>query len=259
MIILRKRNKEYTSGAVYHNGKRIAYSLELPWFENQKNISCIPDGKYKYKVAKYTPQNPEKLPYKAIKILNVPNRTGIWCHVGNWLKDTTGCILFGVEKTKNKAEVTRSKEALDLILSLIPDKGYIRFATILQTPKEFLSDARVNIVKLLEDQKKIHTKELKKISLPEYKLTFSEKLQHKFRNFPKILGGGMVTAGTSLVVAGEYVIGIPIAIIGGMIGGARLALEKQTKYGEKGEFAKKDWKQLIIDFLTFIINKLKGK
>lgn len=71
-------------------------TLERPWKNNQSNISCIPTGVYE---CKYT-FSPRLLKY-TYEILNVPNRTGIRLHSGNYAfklngkPDIYGCILLG--------------------------------------------------------------------------------------------------------------------------------------------------------------------
>jgi len=64
-------------------------TLELAWKDNQKNISCIPKGEYKVKWG-YS----WKFGW-CYKIQNVPNRTDILFHAGNYFFDTLGCILVG--------------------------------------------------------------------------------------------------------------------------------------------------------------------
>lgn len=76
-------------GDLYTDGFKCK-TLELSWKNNATNISCIPKGKYKatytwsWKFMKYT-----------YEILNVPNRTGIRIHSGNYFFQIQGCILAG--------------------------------------------------------------------------------------------------------------------------------------------------------------------
>lgn len=64
-------------------------SLELPSRDNQKRISCIPPGVYRA----YKCQSKSKgLVYL---LFDVPNRSEIMIHVGNYSADTQGCILLG--------------------------------------------------------------------------------------------------------------------------------------------------------------------
>jgi hypothetical protein len=67
-------------------------TLELPWLNNQHMISCIPAGTH---VATMQPFHASH----DYQLMNVPNRTGIFIHAGNYADgvevDTEGCILLG--------------------------------------------------------------------------------------------------------------------------------------------------------------------
>lgn len=65
-------------------------TLERPWKNNIKNISCIPKGTY---LCKHT-FSPKFLKY-TYELKNVPNRSGIRIHSGNFFFDIEGCILLG--------------------------------------------------------------------------------------------------------------------------------------------------------------------
>lgn len=65
-------------------------TLELPWKNNQKNISCIPKGTYQVKWQYWF----SKFKYTYV-IQNIPNRAGIRIHAGNYFFDVQGCILLG--------------------------------------------------------------------------------------------------------------------------------------------------------------------
>ena len=86
LILLRtSKDKNRTIGKYivvdkYGVVKYTAVCLELPDLFNQKNISCIPEGKYPLvKVEKSQSFN-----YPHFKIDNVPNRTFIKIHRGNF-------------------------------------------------------------------------------------------------------------------------------------------------------------------------------
>lgn len=64
-------------------------TLELPWEYNKKNISRIPSGVYKF-VKHNSPKFGDVL-----WIQDVPDRSEILIHYGNYKKDTEGCILVG--------------------------------------------------------------------------------------------------------------------------------------------------------------------
>ena len=42
--------KESTIGKLYINGESFCDTLENPWLDNQRNISCIPEGQYKVRL-----------------------------------------------------------------------------------------------------------------------------------------------------------------------------------------------------------------
>lgn len=64
-------------------------TLERPWLDNKQNESCIPKGEYLAKRAYY------KNKYDSFLLEDVPNRTGIFIHKGNFTDDSRGCILLG--------------------------------------------------------------------------------------------------------------------------------------------------------------------
>lgn len=81
-----------TIGVLRVNDKFFCYTLELPWRENQRQISCIPTGRYDC-----IWQRSPKFGW-TYQITNVPNRTRILIHSGNLSKHTYGCVLLGKSK-----------------------------------------------------------------------------------------------------------------------------------------------------------------
>jgi hypothetical protein len=94
-------------------------TLELPWRDNKKQVSCIPSGIYICK-----PRTSEKYG-RHFHALDVPNRTFILIHAGNYHTHTLGCILVGLSRVDinadGLADVTSSRKALDKLLSIAPD------------------------------------------------------------------------------------------------------------------------------------------
>ena len=67
----------------------VSWSLEPPWLNNRRNVSCIPDGTYRclrHQSDKYG---------SVWALQGVPRRSGILIHAGNVVDDTQGCILLG--------------------------------------------------------------------------------------------------------------------------------------------------------------------
>lgn len=78
----------------------LLYTLELPWRDNTPNISCIPAAKYQV-----APRRSPKFG-DTYHVQDVPQRTHILIHAGNFAGDTTqhlkshvqGCILVGRQR-----------------------------------------------------------------------------------------------------------------------------------------------------------------
>ncbi len=78
-----------TFGVMMVGDKPEFVTLEESWRDNERMISCIPQGRYKIKLHR----SPKfGLCYK---VMDVPERSEILIHVGNTNADTTGCILLG--------------------------------------------------------------------------------------------------------------------------------------------------------------------
>lgn len=97
-------------------------TLELPWRDNQRMVSCIPEGEYMvHKRAGHALRK-----YTHFHIQDVPNRTWILIHSGNYVWHVQGCVLVGdAHKDINKdglKDVTNSKATLAILVDLLPDK-----------------------------------------------------------------------------------------------------------------------------------------
>ena len=68
------------------------YTLELPYLNNQQNISCINEGVYLV-IPNNTSAHPD-----TYRVLNVLGRSGILFHIGNYPRDVRGCILVGLKR-----------------------------------------------------------------------------------------------------------------------------------------------------------------
>lgn len=73
-----------------------AKTLELPFINNETNISCIPKGAY---VCKYTRSNrlsaAKGHDFFTYEITNVPDRSGIRIHSINYFFQLLGCVGAG--------------------------------------------------------------------------------------------------------------------------------------------------------------------
>lgn len=93
-------------------------TLELPWQNNARNVSCIPEGRYDVII--------REVPHRGrhFHVLNVPDRSLILIHVGNYYTDIQGCILPGQDyfdiNHDGLLDVSSSRLALEGLLSQAP-------------------------------------------------------------------------------------------------------------------------------------------
>jgi hypothetical protein len=99
------------TGVVSVDGEQKYFELELPeLFEGQPNVPdrcCIPAGTYN--LTRYLSP---KRGYFVPLVNDVPERSMIELHIGNYPQDTDGCILIG-EKRINDAEIGESEIAFE--------------------------------------------------------------------------------------------------------------------------------------------------
>lgn len=101
-----------TLGLLFINDTYICDTLELPWRDNHRNISCVPEGTYDINYNK-SPKHGD-----SVSVTPVTGRSGILIHAGNTTKDTEGCILVG---TKNRNMLVDSRKALKQVLEILDD------------------------------------------------------------------------------------------------------------------------------------------
>jgi hypothetical protein len=119
LIIRDTFTKESTIGELFLNGERICDTLENPYINNERNISCIPEGRYKVRLR--LARESATRDYLHLLVQDVPNRDYILFHRGNSAKDTSGCILVGLGSQQDF--VQNSRLAMDLLMKEIINLG----------------------------------------------------------------------------------------------------------------------------------------
>jgi hypothetical protein len=105
------QDSECTLGVLSGEGLPPIYTIERPWLDNKRKVSCIPTGTYTC-----VPHNGTR--FKNVwRLENVPNRDAILIHAGNTVDDVIGCVAIGLEhdKLKGKRAVLRSAEAIAIM------------------------------------------------------------------------------------------------------------------------------------------------
>jgi len=95
-----------TFGVLFDGDIPFCLTLEREWRNNEKNISCIPRGKYVCKRIE-SPKFGD-----TFEVLDVPGRSHILFHKGNIEDDSHGCILIGEQyhEYKGKISIKASRE-----------------------------------------------------------------------------------------------------------------------------------------------------
>lgn len=78
-----------TLGRLRIGGESIP-TLEPPWRDNRRLLSCIPEGTYRME-----PKPSPRFKRVLWELEGVPGRSEILIHAGNTIADTAGCILVG--------------------------------------------------------------------------------------------------------------------------------------------------------------------
>ena len=120
LLILRDTfTEESTIGELFLNGERFCDTLELPYRDNQKSISCIPTGEYKVRLR--LARESASRDYLHLLVQDVKDRSHILFHRGNSAKNTKGCILVG--QGSQQDIVYNSILAMDLLMKEIINLG----------------------------------------------------------------------------------------------------------------------------------------
>jgi hypothetical protein len=101
------------------------HTLELPWKNNRREVSCIPTGVYRC-----VPHN-GTLFKDVYRLEDVPNRTAILIHTGNTVLDIRGCILIGLNtgRMQDRPAVIESRDALRKFHELTDRKPFMLSVT----------------------------------------------------------------------------------------------------------------------------------
>ena len=108
-----------TIGELFLNGERMCDTLELPWMDNERRISCIPEGEYKVRLR--TARESASRDYLHLLVQEVKDRQFILFHRGNSASDSSGCILVGLGSQQDF--VQNSRLAMDLLMKEIINLG----------------------------------------------------------------------------------------------------------------------------------------
>ena len=119
LIIRDTFSEKSTLGQLFINGELFCDTLELPYINNERSISCVPAGRYKVRLR--LPRESATRDYLHLLVQDVPDRDWILFHRGNTTKDTRGCVLVGQSREQDR--VNNSRLAMDLVIKEILNLG----------------------------------------------------------------------------------------------------------------------------------------
>ncbi|MFV8357640.1 DUF5675 family protein [Flavobacterium sp. XS1P32] len=104
---------EGTQGVLEWNSTIVCYTIELPWLNNQRRISCIPEGEYVLQ-KRFSPKFKWHL-----HLRNVPGRDLILIHPANDAKkELLGCIATVTHHT-GIGKGSSSRKALEKLKTIV--------------------------------------------------------------------------------------------------------------------------------------------
>lgn len=118
-----------TYGVLIDGTRPFAVTLERPWLNNERSVSCIPAGQYACRRV----QSPKF--GNTFEVTGVPDRSHILFHKGNQVEETQGCILVAEQF---------GKLGNGNVAVLQSGQGYAEFMLLLAGQAEFT----INIVEV---------------------------------------------------------------------------------------------------------------
>lgn len=113
LLLIRQYNEKGVSGTLRLNKNRICDTIEPPWRNNQRQISCIPEGRYQL-----TLRASLRFGWHLL-VNNVPGRSLILIHAfNNALKESKGCIA-PVKKLTGPGQGTSSRDSLYALMQIV--------------------------------------------------------------------------------------------------------------------------------------------
>lgn len=114
-LVRLERSDEGVFGMLRIDGQVQCVTLEPPQRGNEKNVSCIPPGRYDCR------RRVSRRFGETFEVLGVPNRSDILFHAGNLATDSRGCILLGegLGRVQGRRAIVRSRSAVSVFCAAL--------------------------------------------------------------------------------------------------------------------------------------------
>lgn len=115
-----KDDGKATLGTLTFSTGQVFKTIERPWLNNQRQVSCIPPGTYTCVPHGWEP-NATVREKKAYLLLGTEPRTAILIHPANWADQLMGCIAPGMSSgiLSGKPAVLSSQAAMAAICQIV--------------------------------------------------------------------------------------------------------------------------------------------
>ncbi len=187
VILKREYFPDGTNGKFMQDDRMICRSIELPWLQNRRNVSCIPEGVYQVQ-KRYT----EKRDWHLFLPI-VDDRDGILIHPANDAqKELKGCIA-PVTKCTGHGKGSESRKATEKLQALLfeaLDNGEEVYLTIIKSKD-------MNIIKRVQSPTPKFFKKVRNVGM------LLAAAGAALLAAPVTLPAGLVTFGGYLVTAGS--------------------------------------------------------
>ena len=125
VYLFRMRSHDEGTEGILVSNSFACKTLELPWRDNERSISCIPAGEYKT-IIRVSPKYG-----RCYWVTNVEGRSWILIHSGNWAGDVkkgfkthvNGCILLG----KKFGDLLGQRAVLNSRITVRAFMNYMRY------------------------------------------------------------------------------------------------------------------------------------
>lgn len=230
----------------------LAQTLELPWKQNQRSISCIPAGQYDCFMQFHVRTDSSKYPCPEI---TVKGRTNIEMHIGNQVADSKGCILIG--HYNETEEIRNSTFALNRMIGVL--NGDQTFILVIKDCIGY--ESQIKTLKLAPRLKQTYIPELVMAKMeydpaaPKVTFTFKEKMTILWWKSKPVISKILSLAGKALIPFSPIAAGIATIV------GKGVESMKGNKAVEK-EATVKMWEKIIkwiVDILSKIFKKRSKK
>jgi hypothetical protein len=123
MLLIRTEQTGNCTRGVLVFPSAVFHTLELPWRDNERAVSCIPVGTYE---SIYLSQSSSRKYKSVYHLRSVPGRSGILIHNGNIVEHTDGCILIGLYDgfLKGEPAVLDSRNALKRLNRILGEQNF---------------------------------------------------------------------------------------------------------------------------------------